>query len=152
MEYDEVIGCCPCHEPESSAALMCAGEKLRAFGVIAGTDLKTNGIMWIDAKIIGTVLTGSGRRAADTRLSNPTRKHRACWGSMSKEPGLPPTGIDGKGDRICEDGENKPWDYIQHLSSEERICKHKKEESWEQYLLRCDRAKMDRTAHNPNSD
>ena len=135
MEYDQVIGSVP--GPESDAALICAGEKLRAFGVITGTDLKANGIMWRDARIIGTVLTGSGRRAADTRLSNPTRKHRACWGSVSKEPGLPLTGIDGNDDIIREDGaailiptsprQNMPWDYPQNVSSENWIRKLKEQ-------------------------
>ena len=103
MDYDQLIGSMP--GPEEDRALLCAGEKLKAFGVVIGTDLKANGIMWDDARIVGTVLTASGRPAEDPRMSNPIRM-----------VGIIPPPYSSSDEEIPT-----PWDYPQRITSEEWI-------------------------------
>ena len=98
MDYDQLIGSMP--GPEEDRALLCAGEKLKAFGVVIGTDLKANGIMWEDARIVGTVLTASGRPAED-QCEGRVILRRPYYSSDEEIP--------------------RPWDYPQRITSEEWI-------------------------------
>jgi hypothetical protein len=107
MDYDQLIGSMP--GPEEDRALLCAGEKLKAFGVVIGTDLKANGIMWEDARIVGTVLTASGRPAED-QCEGRVILRSPYYSSDEKIPSS----------QVLEEIP-RPWDYPQRITSEEWI-------------------------------